>query len=160
MKIWFSQFGIELCLQSWHAPPYLFQTQLLQEGAHQASLAIETSDKAVDCDEAQQTPQLPLRWLSQSRCIVSALDLPVKIFGSDRCGSPQEACAKMMVEEQSHKRSESFLQKHPRLQPNMRSVLLDWLMEVRLQLSVFYAADSRIRLFLQWFSTSFPLSLF
>ncbi|XP_075907902.1 G1/S-specific cyclin-E2-like isoform X2 [Nelusetta ayraudi] len=85
------------------------KTQLVRQGVHQASLVIETSDKAVEaeCREAHQSPLLPFRW-----------------------GSPREARAKIIVEEQSYKRSKSFVQKHPRLQPNMRSVLLDWLIEV------------------------------
>lgn len=67
-----------------------------------------------------------------------SLGVAIKIFGSDRGGSPREARAKIIVEEQSCKRSKSFVQKHPRLQPNMRSVLLDWLIEVRLQLCPYF----------------------
>lgn len=67
-----------------------------------------------------------------------SLGVAIKIFGSDRWGSPRQARAKIIVEEQSYKRSKSFLQKHPRLQPNMRSVLLDWLIEVRLQLCPYF----------------------
>lgn len=51
-----------------------FQSQLLREGVHQASLAIETSGDA----DAHQSPLLPLRWLPQSGCMVSAsFDLPL-----------------------------------------------------------------------------------
>lgn len=71
-----------------------------------------------------------------------SLSFATKIFDSDRWGSPREACTKMMVEEQSSKRSESFLQKHPRLQSNMRSVLLDWLIEVCLQLCTHFTLQT------------------
>lgn len=67
-----------------------------------------------------------------------SLGVAIKIFGSDRLGSPREARAKIIVEEQNYKRSKSFVQKHPRLQPNMRSLLLDWLIEVRLQLCPYF----------------------
>lgn len=57
--------------------------------------------------------------------------LAIKMFNSDRC-------TKMMVQQQSFIQSEVFLQKHPRLKPNMRSVLLDWLIEVRLSRVVIF----------------------
>lgn len=78
----FSEFGISnrhlfynCACNHHHHPPSPFQTQLVRLGVHQASLVIETSDKAVEaeCREAHQSPLLPLRWLSQSRCVVSVL---------------------------------------------------------------------------------------
>lgn len=46
-----------------HTPAPPFQTQLVRQGVHQASLVIETSDKAVEaeCREAHQSPLLPFR---------------------------------------------------------------------------------------------------
>lgn len=40
----------------------------------------------------------------------------------------------MVIREQNYRHSKSFMQKHPGIQPKMRSILLDWLIEVGLQL--------------------------
>lgn len=40
----------------------------------------------------------------------------------------------MVNKEQNYRHGTSFLQKHPRLEPRMRSILLDWLIEVRLHI--------------------------
>ncbi|XP_056273769.1 G1/S-specific cyclin-E2-like [Pseudoliparis swirei] len=45
-------------------------------------------------------------------------------------GSPADVWDKMGVKEQSYRHSKSFMRRHPALRPRMRSVLLDWLIEV------------------------------
>ncbi|XP_035476009.2 G1/S-specific cyclin-E2 isoform X2 [Scophthalmus maximus] len=45
-------------------------------------------------------------------------------------GSSDDVWVKMVSREQSYRHSKSFMQKHPTLQPRMRSMLLDWLIEV------------------------------
>lgn len=42
--------------------------------------------------------------------------------------------AKIVGQEKAHRRSTNFTLKHPRLQPRMRSIVLDWLMEAGLHL--------------------------
>ncbi|CAB1430253.1 unnamed protein product [Pleuronectes platessa] len=45
-------------------------------------------------------------------------------------GSSEDVWVKMVGKEQSYRHSEGFTQKHPTLKPRMRSILLDWLIEV------------------------------
>ncbi|XP_030644365.1 G1/S-specific cyclin-E2-like [Chanos chanos] len=45
-------------------------------------------------------------------------------------GSSEDVWVKMLSKEVKYKHNKSFLQQHPKLQPKMRSILLDWLMEV------------------------------
>ncbi|XP_049890417.1 G1/S-specific cyclin-E2-like isoform X1 [Epinephelus moara] len=45
-------------------------------------------------------------------------------------GSPEDVWVKMVCREKNYRHSKSFMQKHPTIQPRMRSVLLDWLIEV------------------------------
>ncbi|XP_034057513.1 G1/S-specific cyclin-E2-like isoform X2 [Gymnodraco acuticeps] len=45
-------------------------------------------------------------------------------------GSPEDVWVKMVGREQNYTHSKSFMQKHPAIQPRMRSILLDWLIEV------------------------------
>lgn len=52
-----------------------------------------------------------------------------------RWGSSEDMWVKMINKEQNYRHGTSFLQKHPRLEPRMRSILLDWLIEVRLYIT-------------------------
>ncbi|XP_030268734.1 G1/S-specific cyclin-E2-like isoform X3 [Sparus aurata] len=45
-------------------------------------------------------------------------------------GSSEDVWVKMVIREQNYRHSKSFMQKHPGIQPKMRSILLDWLIEV------------------------------
>ncbi|XP_059206440.1 G1/S-specific cyclin-E2-like isoform X2 [Centropristis striata] len=45
-------------------------------------------------------------------------------------GSSEDVWVKMVVREQNYKHSKNFMLKHPAIQPRMRSILLDWLIEV------------------------------
>ncbi|XP_072226151.1 G1/S-specific cyclin-E2-like [Leuresthes tenuis] len=45
-------------------------------------------------------------------------------------GSSEDVWAKMVSREQNNRRSKGFMQRHPSIQPKMRSILLDWLIEV------------------------------
>ncbi|TSK31505.1 G1/S-specific cyclin-E2 [Bagarius yarrelli] len=60
-------------------------------------------------------------------------------------GSSEDVWAKMLAKETKYKHSNTCLERHPRLQPKMRAVLLDWLMEVseayRLHRQTFYLAQ-------------------
>ncbi|XP_060915356.1 G1/S-specific cyclin-E2-like [Labrus mixtus] len=47
-----------------------------------------------------------------------------------RWGSSEDVWGKMVRREQNYSHSKSFVQKHPTIQPRMRSILLDWLIEV------------------------------
>ncbi|KAF3834264.1 hypothetical protein F7725_025468 [Dissostichus mawsoni] len=44
-------------------------------------------------------------------------------------GSPEDVWVKMVGREQNYTHSKSFMQTHPAIQPRMRSILLDWLIE-------------------------------
>ncbi|KAK5854670.1 hypothetical protein PBY51_004845 [Eleginops maclovinus] len=76
---------------------------------------IKAAVKGVDCEAVltstytlvQPSPLPPLGW-----------------------GSPEDVWVKMVGREQNYRHSKSFMQKHPALQPRMRSILLDWLIEV------------------------------
>lgn len=46
-----------------------------------------------------------------------------------RWGFSEDVWMKMVSKEQNYRHSKSFMQKHPRIQPRMRSILLDWLIE-------------------------------
>ncbi|XP_034456834.1 G1/S-specific cyclin-E2-like [Hippoglossus hippoglossus] len=45
-------------------------------------------------------------------------------------GSSEDVWVKMVGKEQNYRHSKGFMQKHPTIQPRMRSILLDWLIEV------------------------------
>uniref|UniRef100_A0A673B1N7 G2/mitotic-specific cyclin-B2 n=1 Tax=Sphaeramia orbicularis TaxID=375764 RepID=A0A673B1N7_9TELE len=67
------------------------------------------------------------------------------MFVSSRSGS--------WMEVNSHRNSSRFLQMHPRIEPRMRSILLDWMMEVSeaftLQRHTFYLAQDYFDRFMQ-----------
>ncbi|KAE8282319.1 G1/S-specific cyclin-E2 [Larimichthys crocea] len=92
------------------------KNQLVLESAAKSRLLVEAaSEKGVDRDEAgyegdssvQPSPLPHLGW-----------------------GSSEDVWVKMINREQSYRHSKSFMRKHPRIQPRMRSILLDWLIEV------------------------------
>ncbi|KAM9838866.1 G1/S-specific cyclin-E2-like [Aulostomus maculatus] len=92
------------------------KNQLVGEGLAKPSVVIETTEKRVGDSFAVLTSRN-----STSRPVTSP---------HPRCGSSEGVWTKMMVKEQTYQHSKSFIQKHPRLQPRMRSILLDWLIEV------------------------------
>lgn len=51
------------------------------------------------------------------------------MFGS--WASPDDLWVKMFNKELKYVHDRSYLQRQPRLQPKMRAILLDWLLEVR-----------------------------
>ncbi|XP_063755675.1 G1/S-specific cyclin-E2-like isoform X2 [Eleginops maclovinus] len=79
---------------------------------------IKAAVKGVDCEAVltstytlvQPSPLPPLGW-----------------------GSPEDVWVKMVGREQNYRHSKSFMQKHPALQPRMRSILLDWLIEENIE---------------------------
>nr|XP_019960208.1 PREDICTED: G1/S-specific cyclin-E2-like [Paralichthys olivaceus]XP_019960209.1 PREDICTED: G1/S-specific cyclin-E2-like [Paralichthys olivaceus] len=97
------------------------KNQLIRKGVTKPCVVIETPVKGarIDCDDnnhqvptasdplARPSPLPPLGW-----------------------GSPEDVWGKMVGKEQNYRHSKSFMQKHPRIQPRMRSILLDWLIEV------------------------------
>lgn len=62
--------------------------------------------------------------LTPTESLVSPSPLPH--LGWSSC----DVWAKIVGQEKAHRRSTNFTLKHPRLQPRMRSIVLDWLMEV------------------------------
>ncbi|XP_070702691.1 G1/S-specific cyclin-E2-like isoform X2 [Pempheris klunzingeri] len=97
------------------------KNQLVLEGAAEPRIVIESPEKGVgvDCDENDCTaptagdspvwpsPLPPLGW-----------------------GSSEDVWVKMVRREQNYTHSKSFMLQHPTIQPRMRSILLDWLIEV------------------------------
>ncbi|XP_066530430.1 G1/S-specific cyclin-E2-like [Hoplias malabaricus] len=66
-----------------------------------------------------------------------AFDRPAFLHQTQLCplpqlswGSSEDVWVKMLSKETKYKHSKNSLERHPRLQPKMRAVLLDWLMEV------------------------------
>ncbi|TDH03855.1 hypothetical protein EPR50_G00146070 [Perca flavescens] len=92
------------------------QNQLVLEGAAKPCI-LETSEKGVgvDCDAVLTSPSSLIR------------PSPLPHLG---WGSPEDVWLKMVGREQNYRHSKSFMQKHPTIQPRMRSILLDWLIEV------------------------------
>uniref|UniRef100_UPI0037E99F37 G1/S-specific cyclin-E2-like n=1 Tax=Semicossyphus pulcher TaxID=241346 RepID=UPI0037E99F37 len=90
------------------------KNQLVPEGVAKPRVLDEAPEKGikVDCDDAV---------LASKDSSVQALVLP-------HLGSSE--LVKMVGREQSYTHGKSFMQKHPRIQPKMRSVLLDWMIEV------------------------------
>ncbi|XP_076611151.1 G1/S-specific cyclin-E2-like isoform X1 [Chaetodon auriga] len=97
------------------------KNQLVLEGVAEPRILIETSEKevGVDCDETGR------ELLTSGESLVRPSPLPHLGWGSS-----EDVWVKMVCKEQNYRHSKSFMQKHPRIQPRMRSVLLDWLIEV------------------------------
>ncbi|XP_074468709.1 G1/S-specific cyclin-E2-like isoform X1 [Sebastes fasciatus] len=94
------------------------KNQLVLEGvAAKPCILIETSEKGV--------------WVDSDTLLTSANSLvrpsPLPHLG---WGSPEDVWVKMVGREQNYRHSKGFVQKHPTILPRMRSVLLDWLIEV------------------------------
>uniref|UniRef100_A0A665T981 Cyclin E2 n=1 Tax=Echeneis naucrates TaxID=173247 RepID=A0A665T981_ECHNA len=108
-----------------------FQNKLVLEGVTKPRVLIQSPEKGVrlHCDEPGHPATDPLVGLS-----------PLPLLGSF-----EDVCSKMVSKEQNYRHSKSFLQKHPMLQPRMRSILLDWLIEVseayKLHRQTFYLAQ-------------------
>ncbi|KAM4538785.1 G1/S-specific cyclin-E2-like [Odontesthes bonariensis] len=84
-----------------------FQNQLRLEGVPKPFVPTETPDKGVTTTDSTIQPSL----------------LPL-------LRSSEDVRVKMVGEEQNNMHSTDFMQRHPRIQPKMRSILLDWLIEV------------------------------
>lgn len=55
----------------------------------------------------------------------------VKALFSCSWASSDDVWIKMLNKELKYVHDKSYLQRHPKLQPKMRAILLDWLLEVR-----------------------------
>lgn len=51
---------------------------------------------------------------------------------SSSWASSDDVWIKMLNKELKYVHDKSYLQRHPKLQPKMRAILLDWLLEVRM----------------------------
>ncbi|XP_044028754.1 G1/S-specific cyclin-E2 [Siniperca chuatsi] len=95
------------------------KNQLVLEGVAKPCILLETREKGVTvgCDE----PAV----LTSGDSLVRPSPLPHLGWGSS-----EDVWQKMVGREQNYTHSKSFMQKHPSIQPRMRSILLDWLIEV------------------------------
>ncbi|XP_051245855.1 G1/S-specific cyclin-E2-like [Dicentrarchus labrax] len=93
------------------------KNHLVLESVAKPCILIAASEKGVrvDCDEV----------LISGDSLVRPSPLPHLGWGS-----AEDVWVKMVCKEQNYRHSKSFIQKHPRIQPRMRSILLDWLIEV------------------------------
>ncbi|GAA6233273.1 G1/S-specific cyclin-E2-like [Lates japonicus] len=97
------------------------KNQLVLEGVTKPCIITEVPEKEVriDCDE----PGCQVLIARDS----SVQPSPLPHLG---WGFSEDVWMKMVSKEQNYRHSKSFMQKHPRIQPRMRSILLDWLIEV------------------------------
>ncbi|KAM4630099.1 G1/S-specific cyclin-E2-like isoform 2-T2 [Polymixia lowei] len=97
------------------------KNQLVLEGVANPCILIETPEKGVGeaCDEPIYMD------LTSREAQVQPSPLPLLSWGS-----PEDVWEKMVGKEQKYPHSKGFMQHHPRIQPRMRSILLDWLLEV------------------------------
>ncbi|XP_038580733.1 G1/S-specific cyclin-E2-like [Micropterus salmoides] len=86
------------------------KNQLVLEGVAKPCNLIETHEKGVSTAGDSLVWQSPLPHLGW--------------------GSSEDVWVKMVGREQNYTHSKRFMQKHPTIQPRMRSILLDWLIEV------------------------------
>ncbi|CAK6949176.1 G1/S-specific cyclin-E2-like [Scomber scombrus] len=96
------------------------KNQLVHEDASRPCALIETPEKALRDDFESGYIVLTSR-----ESLLQPSPLPH--FGRE---SSEDVWVKMVVKEQNYRHSKSFMLKHPRIQPRMRSILLDWLIEV------------------------------
>lgn len=78
------------------------------------------------------------------------------IFDLVSWGCPNDVWEKMLIKEQKYTHSKSFMERHPRIQPRMRTILLDWLLEVCIIMTMLYCHDVQesVWLTIQWNSSS------
>ncbi|XP_029919821.1 G1/S-specific cyclin-E2-like isoform X2 [Myripristis murdjan] len=97
------------------------KNQLVLEGVARPCVLIETPEKGIGeiCDEPSHVT------LTSREVVVQPTPLPALSWGCS-----EDVWVKMVGKEQKYTHSKSFLQQHPRIQPRMRSILLDWLVEV------------------------------
>ncbi|KAI3358136.1 hypothetical protein L3Q82_003136 [Scortum barcoo] len=97
------------------------KNQLVLEGNVDPCTHIEASEKEVMMDFNEPISSA----LASGNSLVRPSPLPLL-----RWGSPEDVWVKMVSREQNYRHSKNFMQKHPNIQPRMRSILLDWLIEV------------------------------
>ncbi|XP_071356527.1 G1/S-specific cyclin-E2-like isoform X2 [Trachinotus anak] len=97
------------------------KNQLVLEGVTKPCILIASPEKGarIDCDESGH------QVLTARDSLVQPSPLPHLGWGSS-----EDVWVKMVGKEQNYRHSKSFMQKHPAIQPRMRSILLDWLIEV------------------------------
>ncbi|XP_073340381.1 G1/S-specific cyclin-E2-like [Pagrus major] len=94
------------------------KNQLVLDGVTNPCIVIETSEKGFDSEPAYAV-------LPSADSLIRPSPLPHLGWGSS-----DDVWLKMVIREQNYRHSKSFIQKHPSIQPKMRSILLDWLIEV------------------------------
>nr|XP_040045527.1 G1/S-specific cyclin-E2-like isoform X1 [Gasterosteus aculeatus aculeatus] len=106
------------------------KNQLVLKGVAKPPVLIDTSEKGVWEDAAPP----------HTHSLVRPSPLPNLGWGSH-----EDVWVKMVDREKNYRHSKNFMQKHPKIQPRMRSILLDWLIEVSeaytLQRQTFYLAQ-------------------
>ncbi|KAK9526503.1 hypothetical protein VZT92_015200 [Zoarces viviparus] len=93
------------------------EKQLVLKGVAKPSFLIEAAEKRVWAD-GDQAP-------TSTDSLVRPSPLPHLGWGS-----PEDVWLKMVGREHNYRHSKSFMQDHPSIQPKMRAILLDWLIEV------------------------------
>nr|XP_060644224.1 G1/S-specific cyclin-E1 isoform X2 [Anolis sagrei ordinatus] len=82
------------------------------------------------------------KFSSIHQSLTAARDSPLPVLG---WGNSDEVWRNMIKREQAYMRDKLYMQRHPLLQPKMRVILLDWLMEVcevyKLHRETFYLAQ-------------------
>ncbi|CAB1321220.1 unnamed protein product [Coregonus sp. 'balchen'] len=96
------------------------QNQLVLEGVSNPCVLVKTPEKRVET-ACELSNFEDLR--SGKKIVVQPSPLPLS------WGCP-EVWDKMLMKERKYIHSNNFTQLHPRIQPKMRSILLDWLLEV------------------------------
>ncbi|XP_042290959.1 G1/S-specific cyclin-E2-like isoform X2 [Thunnus maccoyii] len=96
------------------------KNQLVLEGVSKPCVLIEMPEKVVRDD-------FESGYIVLTSSDSSVRPSPLLHLGR---GSSDDVWVKMVGKEQCYRHSKSFMQKHPRIQPRMRSILLDWLIEV------------------------------
>nr|XP_046273434.1 G1/S-specific cyclin-E2-like isoform X2 [Scatophagus argus]XP_046273435.1 G1/S-specific cyclin-E2-like isoform X2 [Scatophagus argus] len=97
------------------------KNQLVCEVVTDTPVLIETSEKGVEVDCMESSCEV----LASGDSLVRPSPLPHLGWGSS-----EDVWVKMISKEENYRHSKSFMQKHPSIQPRMRSILLDWLIEV------------------------------
>ncbi|XP_041665181.1 G1/S-specific cyclin-E2-like isoform X2 [Cheilinus undulatus] len=94
------------------------KNELVHGGVTKPSVLINSLEKGVKLDLVDAD-------LVSGESLTQSTSLPHL-----RWGSSQDMWLKMVIREQNYTHSKNFMQKHPNLKPGMRSILLDWLIEV------------------------------